>query len=682
MAIPLPWGYEPPFTWSLEWATDVLKMEDGTEQRIQVLRDPRERVQVTFRIDHLAFRELRAALFTAPADTYQVPLRWEGRAVAAAITGTSAVIESSHADWVAVDQAVLVENAAGDSYATTIDGVSGHPGTATLTLADAPPMGLSFPAGTTMVIPMLGVLLEDNQPLGAYQQDIDLDGLADWQITGLAAGFRATWGTGATLTTHDGIVVLNLRPVTDGLAQEQVAAGIERLDFGTVTATAWGRAVADIRREHLFFVQGNAERAWLLKLLYTLKGRQKPFLMPTWRTDLVLSQQPNGTTAIQIYGPPNVEGVDYVADWWPSVAHRRLQFEFSDGTVAYRTVTAAVDNGGVQDLTLATTLSNPGGATTVRVSFLETCRLDEDRADVVFENANAARVSLSMRTVQQTSDDAGADFDDNERSLSSSAPVELYAFTLGSTVSRYTSWHSTVTYDSNDYEPLPMLRSALVGRSFGEGETSELEIQLPAATAFVVERLVGLPIMDASATVYRLQQASGEVKTWWLGKIAGITIDGDIASLRVPSLIADALATEIPGVACQQLCNHRLYDARCGLDASDFDQIVTVNSVDGRTVELVAVFAPDQWLRGGEAVDANGERRVILSQDGTTLLLNAPFLGLQATDELTVYVGCDHTVSTCQDKFDNVTNFGGHPHIPQSDVYRWFRGVLGLKETT
>ena len=36
-------------------------------------------------------------------------------------------------------------------------------------------------------------------------------------------------------------------------------------------------------------------------------------------------------------------------------------------------------------------------------------------------------------------------------------------------------------------------------------------------------------------------------------------------------------------------------------------------------------------------------------------------------DAFTVTAGCDKRFSTCHDKFDNVVNFRGFPHIPGND---------------
>jgi uncharacterized phage protein (TIGR02218 family) len=43
---------------------------------------------------------------------------------------------------------------------------------------------------------------------------------------------------------------------------------------------------------------------------------------------------------------------------------------------------------------------------------------------------------------------------------------------------------------------------------------------------------------------------------------------------------------------------------------------------------------------------------------------------IQAGDTFTVIAGCDKTLGTCKDKFNNVINFGGFPHLQPETNYR------------
>ncbi|MGH7247352.1 MAG: phage BR0599 family protein, partial [Pseudomonadota bacterium] len=50
---------------------------------------------------------------------------------------------------------------------------------------------------------------------------------------------------------------------------------------------------------------------------------------------------------------------------------------------------------------------------------------------------------------------------------------------------------------------------------------------------------------------------------------------------------------------------------------------------------------------------------------GASMTLLYPLESVPATgDGFTVYFGCDHTMATCQSKFNNLANFRGFPFVP------------------
>jgi uncharacterized phage protein (TIGR02218 family) len=49
-------------------------------------------------------------------------------------------------------------------------------------------------------------------------------------------------------------------------------------------------------------------------------------------------------------------------------------------------------------------------------------------------------------------------------------------------------------------------------------------------------------------------------------------------------------------------------------------------------------------------------------------LLEAPVRPVAAGDDLIVRAGCDKRLETCRDRFANVANFRGFPHIPGQDT--------------
>lgn len=265
-------------------------------------------------------------------------------------------------------------------------------------------------------------------------------------------------------------------------------------------------------------------------------------------------------------------------------------------------------------------------------------------------------------------------FEDDEQSVSDSAPIEIYEFTSPSTVYRYTSHDVDVTYDSDVYTAIPMLRSTIVRA--GQGDPPELIIEMPTSTPIVAAYVPGPAPRNLAVTLMRLQGAN--VESWWDGIINAFSISKRTAKLRSPSLLDDPLTTSIPGISFQSLCNHPLYSTRCGVLRADFDQAATLSSVDGKDLVVSTVGGQaDQWFKAGEVVhDASGERRLVVRQIGTAIKIASRFPSIAVSDALTLYAGCNHRLTTgCHDKFNNVFNFGGHHKIPKLNPF--FQSMKG-----
>lgn len=130
----------------------------------------------------------------------------------------------------------------------------------------------------------------------------------------------------------------------------------------------------------------------------------------------------------------------------------------------------------------------------------------------------------------------------------------------------------------------------------------------------------------------------------------------------------------------QQACSADLGDARCrvALDAPAFSAIAPVLAGADASGCLVALTAfADGWFVNGrvDSLDgANAGARAIVRSHrgeaaGTRLTFWTPLAHpLAVGDRLRITAGCDKTLATCRDKFANVANFRGFPHIPGNDV--------------
>jgi len=121
-------------------------------------------------------------------------------------------------------------------------------------------------------------------------------------------------------------------------------------------------------------------------------------------------------------------------------------------------------------------------------------------------------------------------------------------------------------------------------------------------------------------------------------------------------------------------CRATFGDARCKVDLESVQITVTVTAVTSRREFAVSGLSTPvadywslglaQWLTGA---NAGISMEVQTSDvDDVALLLAMPF-DIAIGDTLRLTAGCDHTLAMCRDRFNNVLNFRGEPHVPVSD---------------
>lgn len=143
--------------------------------------------------------------------------------------------------------------------------------------------------------------------------------------------------------------------------------------------------------------------------------------------------------------------------------------------------------------------------------------------------------------------------------------------------------------------------------------------------------------------------------------------------------LAEALNQPL-GRAFLKTCDRDLGDAKCGVDLSDPAYSLT-GTVEETADRLKVVFTPgaayaNGWFAGGALTWESGANaglgalvRADVLSDGQrelTLWIEAR-AGIAAGDTFRLVAGCDKYVTTCRDKFANVMNFRGFPHMPGED---------------
>lgn len=262
-----------------------------------------------------------------------------------------------------------------------------------------------------------------------------------------------------------------------------------------------------------------------------------------------------------------------------------------------------------------------------------------------------------------------------ETSVEGGKPIEIYQFVLGGDLFNYTSGDKTQTVDSVDYDPRAMSRTEILQGP--EDRNQNLEITLPASDQFARLYITTVPGQRARLTVRRFHSTdtpTPQVITIFQGFVRSVAFQKNAQEATIAVLpISAATSRAIPRFTFSALCNHVLYDVRCGVDPDSvlFRHDGNVSSISGNDIVVVGAdgFA-DGFFNSG-FVDAAGglDSRMVLAHTGTTLTLHLPF-GVDPTGStVTVRAGCDHTITTCFSKFDAIVNYGGFAFIPTRNIF-------------
>lgn len=272
-------------------------------------------------------------------------------------------------------------------------------------------------------------------------------------------------------------------------------------------------------------------------------------------------------------------------------------------------------------------------------------------------------------------------FDENETGNESGRPIELYQFTLGSSHLRLTSSENDVIIPSTleTFIAQAVTRTNLVQESSDPG-SQKLSVRMPASNPFVQQYLSIAPGQRATLTIYRIHRAdlggSDERQTIFKGSIRNVAFaeDGRIAVLTVLPVTA-AYSKPTPRRTYQGLCSHMLYDARCTIDRDDpnFRHDGTVTAVSGDTITVSGASAfsgafADFFVAGYLEID--GDFRTVVAQSGDVLTIVVPFLESPLGKAVIARAGCkQRALEDCEDKFNNLDNFGGFPYVPKSNPF-------------
>lgn len=257
-------------------------------------------------------------------------------------------------------------------------------------------------------------------------------------------------------------------------------------------------------------------------------------------------------------------------------------------------------------------------------------------------------------------------YESKELSEDLGSPIELYEFQYGPVTYRYTSADEDIEVAGvGTYLSLPCGRQKIENNQDSGKTPVTFTISRKAEiTDFFV---ASPPTTIIEFTVRRFHYGDSERIIYWFGRVVNVKYYEDTVEFRCES-IQTSMKRPALRRFYQLQCPHVLYGTECAVQENLFQINTFVESVSGLNITSAAfALKPDQYYRGGYiAISAapTSEYRFITSHVGNTITINLPSHKLFPGTPLTVSPGCDHTLTTCKDKFNNLSNYGGFPFIP------------------
>lgn len=204
-----------------------------------------------------------------------------------------------------------------------------------------------------------------------------------------------------TLNTYAGFFLLDVRPLANDSVDENFNQDMYWLDDGMtppLPRTSWPIPFINGNRDYLIHRPEGMD--YWRAVAAELKGRQKAFLLPTFRNDFPLTEVPAlGATKIV---SSNVQFFEF----WRQKTYKYLRIVTQNGTI-YRTILEVLPNYDVDgipvsvEIKMDTALGVSAGDNIIsEVSHVNVCRLDSDTMTLTHEMLDSI-MSISVRTINE-----------------------------------------------------------------------------------------------------------------------------------------------------------------------------------------------------------------------------------------------------------------------------------------
>ena len=248
--------------------------------------------------------------------------------------------------------------------------------------------------------------------------------------------------------------------------------------------------------------------------------------------------------------------------------------------------------------------------------------------------------------------------------------AEVYSFDDGETISRYTTYQSTISYGGYDYKSAHIKRGSINRNTTFEAVTCQITAPLEEK---LTKYIANYPVIPTKVTITRGLVSSFDSQNLvvFTGIIKKVQIEGVYAVAECTSM-GSILDSTWPRDIHSSFCQNTLFDAKCKLSASDYQLNFTVQSLTAKGGLVSTDIGTNGGLYTGGYVVYLKDFRWITLGENNTFNLHVPFdSSVQPGVVLRAYQGCSKSAIDCKTKFHNMVNFNGCPYIPSDNPVLW-----------
>lgn len=276
-------------------------------------------------------------------------------------------------------------------------------------------------------------------------------------------------------------------------------------------------------------------------------------------------------------------------------------------------------------------------------------------------------------------------YEDFELSEFEGSPVELYTFYSDSFDDpyTYTSYDEDISYDGKTYTSIPIKRSQPELSQEYEAQTLTIDVHRDNPLAKLWAAGTPPRIVWVRIQRYHSEDSTSDAVVFWQGRVRGVIWRNNTATIECYPLNT---AFDKNGLKLWYgpPCQHMLYDTNtCKVPAALFKVDATITQISGSTLTSPQFGVlpngdptPSGWWVGGFISSPDTSLRFITEHTGTgntVITLAVPFDtgSISVGDTVEIFAGCDRKYTTCLNKFNNLTNFGGWPFVPAKNPFQY-----------